>query len=331
VTRAISAAELREHWARMASESGTGLIRRRLPADNVNVFAAHRFPERRSSVLLVVGEDDLAGFVAPKTRHVEVTIRHGEPIDGEVAVSLELLDGDFIDVFSALAADVHDRIRSAVSAAEALSILSSRLRRWQHLLRSFGGGLSPEQQRGLFGELTALLELVTSGVNTRLTIESWTGPSGAPQDWQFPQCDLEVKTIAPGRRDIQISSEYQLQSSAGGEVFLHVIEAGASEAGVSLADLVDHVRLMANDAGVLDDVDDRLLSLGWLDVHRERYVGSVWAVKGEKTFVVGEGFPKLTEANLPPSVTGVRYTVDISAMMVWTESWQIVVATLKDQ
>ena len=63
---------------------------------------------------------------------------------------------------------------------------------WRSFFDRWGSPLSPEEQRGLFGELVVLENLLKNG-NAK-TVEGWLGPSGSLHDFETDDWHIEVKT-----------------------------------------------------------------------------------------------------------------------------------------
>ena len=84
--------------------------------------------------------------------------------------------------------------------------------------------------------------------------------------------------------------------------------------GQSLSALMAEVRSqLADDAGTLSIFNDHLFDRGWLDMYASRYEGRRWTVRGEHTFQVRPGFPRIVESELEVGVGDVNYAVSLAA------------------
>ena len=64
--------------------------------------------------------------------------------------------------------------------------------KWKAFFDRWGAPLSPEEQRGLFGELLVLEHLIEAGSSTR--VRDWVGPEGKLHDFEGSEWHIEVKT-----------------------------------------------------------------------------------------------------------------------------------------
>jgi hypothetical protein len=77
--------------------------------------------------------------------------------------------------------------------------------------------------------------------------------------------------------------------------------------------MVASVRELVLDSGAEVELEDSLLEFGFTDLHAPRYAGTGYTVRDSRFFRVEPGFPRLTEADLPEGVGGLRYQLAIAA------------------
>lgn len=101
--------------------------------------------------------------------------------------------------------------------------LLNRFEKWKSLFDKVGlQGLTPEEQRGLFGELFFIRKYIQHRSSAVKIIDSWLGPTRHFRDFQSGSWALEVKTThGNNHQKIQISSERQLDSSNLDNLFLY--------------------------------------------------------------------------------------------------------------
>lgn len=245
----------------------------------------------------------------------------------ETYVSVRLRDLAGADVFNALAKDIAPCVSATVNAREAVAALFGRLRRWQQFLLAAKAGLSLEQERALWGELHVALTHMLPVFGPAVVVEAWKAPAAAHQDFQFSSGSLEVKTTAAKQpQSVRITSERQLDDTGVGVLFLHVIALDerdvapeGSTSGQSLPALIAKLRnALAIDPVALANFEDRLLDAGYLDIHSARYEGRRRTIRQEWTFHVKDGFPRLTEHELPEGVGDVAYALSLAACFPFT-------------
>ncbi len=120
---------------------------------------------------------------------------------------------------------------------------------------------------------------------------------------------MEVKTtLSKEPIKVVISNERQLDNR--GLVSLHLLVLSLIEAqsgGESLPDVVISLREMfSNDMRYSRRFEYGLREAGYLDNHAYLY-DTTYTVKSEELFMVGEGFPRITE--LPPGLGDLRYSL----------------------
>lgn len=230
-----------------------------------------------------------------------------------LTVALWASNPAFMGVFTSLAEDVARYVSHIGDEAQAAAAFFGRLLQWQRLLERQGPeGLTPENQRGLYGELWFLREHALSALTLSQAVLSWTGPEWTAKDFQFSGCAVEVKTTtARQHQHLQIASEKQLDDTGLNALFLcHLSLEAAQGVGESLPDAVAAARhLVGGDPFAAQALEDRLLEAGYLDAHAALYVGIGYVLRCARLYRVREGFPRIVESNLLPGVGDVRYSV----------------------
>lgn len=181
------------------------------------------------------------------------------------------------------------------------------------------GGLTHDQQVGLFGELAALRGLAAKDGPAH-AVAAWRGPDREEHDLGLATADVEVKTTMSERRRHWISSATQLLSTPGRELYLlsMQITAAGDGPGLSLADLADAARALPQEhAGT---VDASLAAAGYRDRHADLYTAR-WALRTAPEFhLVDDSFPAFTPeriaAAVPSShrVSDLRYRIDLNGL-----------------
>jgi hypothetical protein len=309
---------IEEQWRALESESvGAEGWRLRLarPVKGYPLFVACEGASARRALLLRVPADSIPPKRQwPVIAGVEVTAL---TLAGHVSFGVVLRDPRFTDVFSALAEDLARRVEESSGApAEAVALLLGQLVRWQRFLAASTAGLSPEAQRGLWGELKFLHDTLIPITEGGVAVLGWKGPVGAHQDFQYTSAWIEVKTtLAKQPQTVRIASERQLDDTHAPALFLHVLMLETHEGGpATLPALVAQLRAMLEPWPATREVfEDALLAARYLDSHAPRYVATGYAVRQADTFRVGAGFPRIIEANLPSGIGDANYQLSLAA------------------
>jgi len=331
----VIAAEIEAVWADLEgrSQGETGTFYRRVTSDPPSdVLLGLRRPEGHPLLILRVDRAALGALTPTESAGIALEVDHGQ-VSGprDVALVIELLDPQFRDLFASLTGDLIARLRHGMTDPDAVSTLSTRLRRWQSLLRRKRSGLSLEEQRGLFAELEMLLTLQRTGLGMGTIVDGWVGPSGAERDLELSSASVEIKGSASSRRNVLISSEYQLSAAAGDVVYLAILAVDEADQGRTLGEQVDAVRGAASEPGTLDRLEQRLSDYGWMDEHRPRYESPLWGITGSDIYRVHGQFPRLDANELPIGLGNVSYSLDQGVLAPYRLDWESTLADIAER
>jgi hypothetical protein len=244
----------------------------------------------------------------------------------------------YADVFAALATDVAARVILAGDDRAAANAILERLRRWQKFLTARAGDMSVARQRGLFGELHTLRRWMLPAFGARVTVSCWRAPQAAHQDFQFPRGAVEVKTTTQKQpQTVRITSERQLDDTGTAALFLFVVilderlvDGDTAPPGETLPQMVSAVRKeLAEDAAALDEFDDRLLEIGYLEADAARFEARRFTLRAEQCFCVSAGFPRILEHDLAAGIGDVAYALSLAACARFSVSTTEMMAILK--
>ena len=252
----------------------------------------------------------------PKFRGLRVETQPAEQGTDERIV-IRLTDREQRDIFLRFCRDIVEATALAKTEEQAVERFLARTWRWHRLLQ--GGRdnrLDDEEQKGLIGELVVLERYLLPVLGALDAVRCWTGPLGAPRDFEISRMHVEAKVRGSATPRVIISSEHQLASASADKLFLHVTEVAISvedaAGAVTVTDVASRIRaLMAGqDMGAVELFEARLESVGfaWTDDYSDK----PWLVGGESIYEVREGFPRITPTTIPGGIDNVRYTVSLS-------------------
>lgn len=251
---------------------------------------------------------------------------------GRFLLNLVLADPAFADVFDVLLADLVEPLLDREQPADLLREFFVKLARWQALFERFAPeGLTPERQRGLFGELDCLRWLLDAGADPETLVQSWVGAQAAPQDFQADRWALEVKTgLGVTHPKFTVSNERQLDDTGWEALFLAYLPLDVrTGAGQTLNEAVAAVRAALGGHTVARmEFNRRLVEAGYFETHADRYDGTGYVVRARHLFRVAGAFPRLRTPDLPPGVGEVRYTVHLSDCLPFAVSQTDLLACL---
>ena len=277
-----------------------------------------RDQDNRVLLTLRHSEDAVPRTSLPSLRYVEVS-DWPPGTDGRRTLVIRLLDASHKDIFLTLCNDIAEAAATAATEVEAVSIVVMRTWRWHQLLRAgTDKRLTPEEQRGLAGELLVLQRHLLPRLSASASVAAWTGPMDAPKDFEVGRIAIESKARRGGATpSIAISSENQLDTSGIDQLFLHVVAVDRSPDGIdgsfTLPELATAIRevIEYSEPPSAERFDSLLYAAGLLPEHN--YDDFRWVAGESKLFEVSEAFPKIAAGDVPQGVSSVRYSLALAA------------------
>jgi len=219
------------------------------------------------------------------------------------------------DLFEGLCRTLISALVHANDSASAVAVSLAHVRRWKTFLSGRGTHLSPEEVRGLFAELTFLLEVLDRMTSTAAAIESWLGSENSQQDFIFGNVAIEIKSLSGVERNaVRISSEDQLESLQDA-LFLRIYRLSilpeASHA-QSLNEIVAVVHERLGNSEGIENFDKKLVKRGYAPL--PEYDEPRFAVSDVRSFYVSGEFPRLIRSSLPVGLAKVAYDIKLEAI-----------------
>ncbi len=266
----------------------------------------------------------------PKLRNLEIRF---QTLPGGPILYIRLKDSAQLELFETLCRDVMAAGELAETEPEALERAIGRTFRWHYLLR--GGKLevlSEEAQKGLIGEIE-VLKLLIAALGARPALSAWTGPSGAPKDFELRSDCIEVKARRGASQPlVRITSEHQLADVPERRLWLGVLAVDKVQPphGRTLTEHVDEVTdlLERTEPSAIMDWDLHLADAGYDALHD--YTHWRWIVSTPEFHAVTDGFPRIA-APVPLGVAGVTYALALSACTPFRTDWEEVRAGLAEE
>lgn len=296
--------------------------RRLFPDAASDIRAAVLNPEGTHALLIEVPSAVVPSDVEyPVSRGFELFPEISVPgPNGRVRLCLVLSDRIYWEVFEVLCQDVAETIARASSETVTVQTLLSRLRVWQAFMLRFGPkGLGTEEQIGLFAELCFLRDNVIGQIPALSALQSWKGPTGGIQDFNFPGCSIEVKgTTALPSENIKISGLLQLDETCVKKLILcHMAFDANNISGITLPEIVQNIRhrISLDDSSAVLYFNDLLLEAGYLDSHESLYSGRRYLIQELRYFEVADGFPRIRLSEVRRGVISGIYNIGLRACL----------------
>jgi hypothetical protein len=157
----------------------------------------------------------------PKLKNLEIGF---QTLPSGPVLYIRLRDISQLELFETLCRDVTTAGELADTETKAVKRAISRTFRWHYLLRSGKPEvISEEIQKGLIGEIS-VLKLLVGELGAKSALTAWTGPSGAPKDFELTTNCIEVKARRGASQPfVRINNEYQLADVPDRRLWLAVI------------------------------------------------------------------------------------------------------------
>jgi hypothetical protein len=276
----------------------------------------------RADVALVLQLGDLPKPTPdlPKLRNLEIRF---QTLPGGPILYIRLKDNAQLELFETLCRDVMAAGELAETEAEALERAIGRTFRWHYLLR--GGKLevlSEEAQKGLVGEIE-VLKLLIATIGAKPALTAWTGPSGAPKDFELKADCIEVKARRGASQPfVKITNEHQLADVPDRRLWLAVLAVDKVQPphGMMLTEYVSEVTelLERTEPSAIMVWDLHLADVGYDVLHD--YSAWRWIVSAPDFHAVTEGFPRIA-APVPLGLSSVSYALALSACTPFRTDW----------
>jgi len=263
---------------------------------------------------LQINDTNLDSF-QKKFRGVEVYLVNLE--SSKKSILIYLLDSDLNEIFTLFIEDLLNNIEGIKEADKAFQQIQNQFGKWGKLFGQIKGTLlSKERQRGLFGELTFLQNLLNHSTEYKIPIVAWTGPEGSNQDFSNKFSAAEIKTSKATKPSVNISSEFQLDPTVLENLFLVVIHIDEISNGVNtMKKLIEEIKLiLGNHINLLQLFEEKLDSVGIPLGEEEYYDDTGFVIRSESAYEVKEGFPSLTKKIIDNvAIHNIQYQIDTTA------------------
>lgn len=241
---------------------------------------------------------------------ISVGLRNGDSA-GQQRLVLTLARHIDRDLFLSLSETLIGSLREIADPTTALAVALAHLRRWKAFLAGRNARLlSPEEVRGLLGELHVMRLLYQYTLPQSEAVAAWCGPEASHQDFIFANRAIEVKSLSGRERStVRISSEDQLEALAE-ELFLLTQRLSSqpdNDQALSLNEIIALINGELTDADAIEQFADKLSGMGYVPL--AEYNAPRFVVSGLQGYHVTDGFPRLIRSELSPGITKVSYDV----------------------
>ena len=312
--------KIEEIWNELEQDASltSGVLLRRYSSSVLpDIYVALQQPEHLRGVALRIRSDNQINVSRYSTlQDVSLSIVPEKNDTVKCFLLIRLLNSNHKDVFATLCEDLIWEIAQVNDEEIFLKVLLDRFEKWKSLFdRATQGGLSSEEQRGLYGELYFLRKWISLTADFQKCIFSWLGPQMELRDFQSGKWGVEVKTTySNNHQRIYVSSERQLDMSNLDTLFLfHLSLESQHLNGENLNQMISSIiNLLSEDALAMVQFKSRLLQAGYYFEHSDSYDDNGYHVRQESFYSVRDDFPRIEESDLRAGVGDVKYSIIIS-------------------
>lgn len=233
------------------------------------------------------------------------------------AITIILSDNDLLDIYVLFLEDLIKVIETVDNINDIPLRINEKISYWGKLFARLSGELlSREKQRGLYGELTFLLNLLNSSDDFISTVLAWTGPEGTNQDFSNKSTAIEVKSSKATKPSVSIASELQLDWTNLENLFLNVLHVDEINNGSETLEkrIIEIKKKIAHHPDLVRLFEDKLDAVGIPYGHEKYYDKIGYIIRREKTYRVSDGFPSLTNQTINNNaIHNISYQIDLTA------------------
>lgn len=246
-----------------------------------------------------------------------ILVKSGRRSDKKWSLSFSLVDDSYRDMFVLFCEDIIASSACISNKEKATRFVGKRYKEWREMLANAHDSLlSPEEIKGLLGEMYFLKVFLCTRYGAKEAALSWTGPRHLPQDYIIDDTWYEVKTVSSSRAEVTISSIEQLDCVKPGE--LVVIRADKTSVtntdAVNLNTLYRELLAMLSDDDAREQFSTMLLHYGYYprpEYEEEEYT---FEIKATTRYAVSTDFPCIRRTNLPESITEAKYSLSLTTI-----------------
>lgn len=246
-----------------------------------------------------------------------ILVKSGKRPDKKWSLSFSLVEDSYRDMFVLFCEDIVSSSACIENKEKATRFVGKRYKEWREMLANAQGNLlSPEEIKGLLGEMYFLKEYLCDQYGAEKAALSWTGPKRLPQDYIIDETWYEIKTVSSSRTEVGISSIDQLDCAKPGE--LVVIRADKTSVtntdAVNLNKLYKELLAMLPDDESKEQFSTMLLRYGYYPRPEYEDGEYTFEIKTTARYAVSADFPCIRRTNLPESITEAKYSLSLMAI-----------------
>jgi len=250
-------------------------------------------------------------FKPIETNGIRVTKEFETGFDNEFFICVYLKSEGFLDIYLEFIEKILIQFSEIKDDTYGLKLLINKINIWVKFFKTENyKGLSEEQIRGLFSELSFIIKIYNLSTNYEKLIKSWAGPEQGLHDFKFENFNVEIKSYTKSKK-IRISILDQLDIDEGQVLYLSCFMLNKNPSGKSLNDLVDEIKnFVSNNQKIYNLFLEKVSNIGYFDIHKNFYEEN-YLIEENNTYLVNNNFPRVIKTNLHEAISNVSYSLNI--------------------
>jgi hypothetical protein len=310
------------------------LIRRYSGAVLPDVYVAMQHPEKLFCICISISDSievNISSF--SNLQEIQVDLYPSPTQTGKNTLVFKLLNFKHKDIFTVLCEDLITSIANETNERQLVREILNRFEKWKSLFNKIGlQGLTPEEQRGLFGELYFLRKYLQANSNFLEIVNTWIGTEKQVRDFQSGTWAVEVKTThGNNHQKVHVSSERQLDITNLEDLFLyHISLEQMQNSGETLNDIVDSViAILEADTLAVNKFKSKIYEVGYFELQRSLYDGKGYFIRQNVFYKVENDFPRIQESEIRVGVGDVKYSIILSQCLSFVQDETAVFEKIK--
>ena len=319
--------KINQIWSELANDKSFSkglLLRRYSGAVLPDVYVAIQHPEKLLCICISISDSievNISSF--SNLQEIQVDFYPSPNQAGKNALVFKLLNFQHKDIFTVLCEDLISSIATETNEKKLVKDILNRFEKWKSLFNKIGlQGLTPEEQRGLFGELYFLRKYLQANISPLEIVTTWIGTEKQVRDFQSGSWAVEVKTThGNNHQKVHISSERQLDITNLDDLFLyHISLEQMQNSGETLNDIVDSIiEILQPDTLALNKFKSKIYEVGYFDLQRSLYETVGYFIRQDVFYKVENDFPRIQENEIRVGVGDVKYSIILSQCLSFVQ------------
>lgn len=214
-------------WTQFEQNRQKGMVKRLYTSDSaINVYCIYQHPEEHYGIALSFPKSiKFNGNPFSNLSELNVSLYEDTSFKNSWLLCATITDRDKKSEFSYMCENIIQTVLKESNIKSAVATFANTLIKWKNLFDKVRtGGLSREEQQGLYGELCMLHKFIENTDDLYSSVNYYIGTDKALRDFQGRNWAVEVKTTATNNPQLlKINGERQLDDTIIEQLFFFIV------------------------------------------------------------------------------------------------------------